>query len=99
MITKLVAILTILGFIFGTGLWIDNRYAKCAETKSLEKRVNLMETGTVLNQKQSRLWNYEDKYGKDATKVSDPDDRKEMKQLQIDVPKLQERVRVLESPQ
>lgn len=99
MMTKLVAICTILGFIFGAGLWVDNRYAKCAEVKSLEKRVNLAETGTVLNQKQSRLWQYEDRYGKDAAKVSDSSDRQDMRQLQVDVPKLQERMKVLEAPQ
>jgi hypothetical protein len=98
MVTKLATILTILGLVFGAVLWVDSRYAKCAEVKSLERRVNLAETGTVLNAKQSRLWAYEDRYGKDATKVSDPGDRQEMKQLQVDVPKLQDRMKVLEAP-
>lgn len=99
MIPKIVAVLTLLGLIYGGISWIDGRYAKCAEVKSLEKRVNLQETGTVLNQKQSRLWAYEDRYGKDAAKVSDPITRGEMKQLQVDVPKLQDRIKALEAPQ
>jgi hypothetical protein len=96
--TKVVATLTLIGMAFGVLFWADARFAKCAETKSLERRVNLMETGTVLNQKQSRLWAYEDRYGRDAMSVSDPIARQEMKQLQIDVPKLQERMKVLEAP-
>lgn len=98
MTAKIAAILTILGLLFGAVLWVDSRYAKCAETKSLEKRVNIMETGTVLNQKQSRLWAYEDRYGVDAAKVSDPNTRQEMKQLQVDVPVLRERMKALEAP-
>ena len=98
MTAKIAAILTILSLSIGACFWVDAHYAKCAEVKSLEKRVNLMETGTVLNSKQSRLWAYEDRYGKDATQVSDPMARQEMKQLQVDVPKLQERVKALEAP-
>ena len=98
MIAKIVAVLTLVGLIYGGLCFVDSRYAKSADTKSLEKRVNLMETGTVLNQKQSRLWAYEDRYGVDAAKVSDPNTRQEMKQLQVDVPVLRERMKALEAP-
>jgi hypothetical protein len=91
--------LSLLGLIYGGLCFVDSRYAKSADTKSLERRVNLMEAGTVLNQKQSRLWAYEDRYGKDPTKVTDPITRQEMKQLQLDVPKLQDKVRTLENQQ
>ncbi len=97
MITRLIAIGTLIGLGFGGILWIDNRYAKCAETKTLEKRFNIFETGTVLNQKQSRLWTYEDRYGKDAANVPDPNTRQEMKQLQVDVPALQKKMDTLEN--
>ena len=99
MITKCVAILTLLGLLYGAIVFVDSRYAKCAETKSLEKRVNIMETGTVLNAKQSRLWAYEDRYGRDSDKVPDPLAKQEMKQLQVDVPKLQDRMKMMEAPQ
>ena len=88
----------IIASLFAGWFFMDARWAKCAELKSLERRVNLGETNTVLNTKQSRLWAYEDRYGKDAAKVGDPGDRQEMKQLQVDVPKLQERVKALEAP-
>ena len=96
--TKIISILTILGFAFGAFFWADAHYAKCAEVKSLEKRVNLAETGTILNQKQTRLWAYEDRYGKDAAKVSDPIARQEMKQLQVDIPALRSKMDALEKP-
>ena len=99
MITKVVGIIAILTFLFGIYSWGDKNLARCADVKSLEKRVNLMETGSVLNQKQSRLWAYEDRYGRDAAKVADPITRNEMKQLQVDVPKLQDRMKSLEAPQ
>ena len=100
MITKLVAICTILGFIFGAGLWIDNRYAKCSETKveiqvakdetkRVEKDFKIFSTGIVRDTKQNRLWSLEDRYKtKDPTQVSNPVDRQEMRQLQIEVPAL-----------
>jgi hypothetical protein len=95
---KIISILTILGFAFGAFFWADTRFAKCAEVKSLEKRVNLAETGTILNQKQTRLWAYEDRYGKDPAKVSDPITRQEMKQLQVDIPALRGKMDALEKP-
>lgn len=96
MLKQIVAILTILGFAFGAFLYFDAKYAKCAELKSLEKRVNLAETGTILNQKQTRLWAYEDRYGRDATNIPDPIARQEMKQLQVDVPALRGKMDAME---
>jgi hypothetical protein len=93
---KIIYILTILSFAFGAFFWADTHYAKCAELKSLEKRVNLAETGTILNQKQARLWAYEDRYGKDPAKIPDPITRQEMKQLQVDIPALRGKMDALE---
>jgi hypothetical protein len=99
MIAKLVAILTLLALVFGGFFWLDGHYAKCAEVKTLEKRVNLFEANTVLNTKQSRLWAYEDRYGTDPAKVSDPITRQEFKQLQVDVPVLRNKIKAMEAPQ
>ena len=96
---QIATILGIVAILFGAWFTLDARFAKCAELKSLDRRVTLGETNSALNSKQSRLWAYEDRYGKDAAKVSNPGDRQEMKQLQVDVPRLQERVKALEAPQ
>ena len=95
---QIATLLGICAILFGAWFTLDARFAKCAEFKSLERRVSLSETSTILNQKQLRLWAYEDRYGKDPAKIPDPGDRQEMKQLQVDVPRLQEKVRVLEAP-
>ena len=111
MITKLVAICTILGFIFGAGLWVDNRYAKCSETKvdiqvakdetkRVEKDFKIFSTGIVRDTKQNRLWSLEDRYKtKDPTQVSNTMDRQEMRQLQIEVPALGSKLEALAAPQ
>lgn len=111
MITKLVAICTILGFLFGAGLWVDNRYAKGTETKAdiqavkgetrrVEKDFKIFSTGIVRDTKQNRLWSLEDRYKtKDPTQVSNPNDRQEMRQLQIEIPALGNKLDALEKPQ
>jgi hypothetical protein len=96
---QIVPLLTILAMVFGAFFWVDGHYAKCADMKSLQNRFNIHETGTILNQKQQRLWTYEDRYGKDPAKVQDPAARQEMKQLQIDVPDLRDKLKVMESQQ
>jgi predicted nucleic acid-binding Zn-ribbon protein len=111
MIAKLVAIGTILGMLFGAGLWIDNRYAKSAETKAeiqtakddtkrVEKDFKIFSTGIARDTKQNRLWSLEDRYKtKDPTQVSNPSDRQEMRQLQMEVPALGNKLDALEKPQ
>jgi hypothetical protein len=111
MITKLVAIGTLLSFILVAAMWIDNRYAKCSETKAdiqiakdetkrVEKDFKIFSTGIVRDTKQNRLWSLEDRYKtKDPTQVSNPADRQEMRQLQIEVPALGNKIDALENPQ
>jgi hypothetical protein len=103
LMAKLLTIASLLGILIGGLAWVDGRYAKCADLqtesiqrKALEKRVNLAEVGTVLNTKQARLWAYEDRYGKDSTAIQDPLSRQEMKQLQIDVPVLRNKLSDME---
>ena len=111
MTSKIIAILTLLGLVYGGLTWVDGRYAKCQETKAeikvtkdsvkeVKRSVDILSTGITRDAKQSRLWALEDRYKtSDPTKIPDTDKKQEMRQLQIDLPKLQDKLRALEAPQ
>jgi hypothetical protein len=98
MITKLAAIGAILAFLSGFGLWIDNRYAKCQEMKSIERRLDVKIEGDILNQKQDRLWKLEDRYGADPDKVQNPEIKVQMKEMKAGIAVQQNRLKALEAP-
>ena len=105
MITKIVAVLTLLGILYGAAAVIDARYFKSseaqvmkAENKELKKSVDMLSTGITRDAKQNRLWALEDRYKtSDPTKVPDPDKKQEMRQLQMDLPVLQKKLDMLEA--
>jgi hypothetical protein len=98
MVAKIVAVLTLLGLIYGGLSWIDNRYAKCQEMKSIERRLDVKIEGDILNQKQDRLWKLEDRYGADPDKVQNPEIKVQMKEMKSGIAVQQNRLKALEAP-
>jgi hypothetical protein len=96
-IACLAALLTVAGFAWGIISFVDSRYAKCAEVKAVERRLDLKVEGDVLNQKQDRLWKLQDRFGTDPTKIPDQDIRQQYKELETGVQYQREKVRQLES--
>jgi hypothetical protein len=78
---KIISILTILGFLCGAALWVDNHYAKCAEVKAIERRLDYKIESDKLAITQGRLWTLEDRYGMDPAKVQNSEVRQQMKEL------------------
>ena len=93
---KAIAILTLIGMAFGVLFWVDGRFAKCAEVKAIERRLDYKIESDVLNQKQDRLWKLQDRYGMNPAAVADPAIRQAIKDLQSDVDAQRDRVNRLE---
>ena len=99
MVGKIIALLTLVALLYG-GLTaitaLDARYAKCQEVKSIERRLDVKIEGDILNQKQSRLWQMEDRYGADPEKVQNPEAKQQMKELRVGISTQENRLKALE---
>ena len=96
MTSKIIAILTLLGLIYGGLAWVDGRYAKCADQKAIERRLDIKIEGDILNQRQQRLWQLEDRYGSDPDKVQNPEIKTQMKEIKAGIGMQQDRLKALE---
>ena len=93
---KAISILTLIGMAFGVFFYLDTHYAKCAEVKAIERRLDYKIESDKLNATQDRLWTMEDRYGPDPDKVVDPTVRQRMKELKSDLVTIKDRVNKLE---
>lgn len=93
---KILGILTLIGMAFGVLFWADGRFAKCAEVKAIERRLDYKIESDKLNASQARLWTLEDRYGADPDKVRQPEIKQQMKELKATVNTLENRVKALE---
>lgn len=93
---KIIAVLTLISMAFGVFFWVDTRFAKCAEVKAIDRRLDYKIESDKLNATQARLWTLEDRYGSDPDKVQNPEARQKMKELKVDLGHLEDRVRNLE---
>lgn len=94
MLKQLVAILTILAFAFGAFLWFDAKYAKCADVKYLERRLDY----DIESNRLYRLRNQKLEFSKD---FPDPTRapmaiQKQMKELDEDLEMQRHKVKKLE---
>jgi hypothetical protein len=94
--SRIIAILTIIGMAFGVFFYLDSNYAKCAEVKAIERRLDYKIESDKLTTTQGRLWRMEDRYGADPDKIQDKDVRQQMKELKVDIDVQKERVKHLE---
>ena len=72
------------------------RYAKCADQKAIERRLDIKIEGDILNQRQQRLWQLEDRYGSDPDKVQNPEIKTQMKEIKAGIGMQQDRLKALE---
>ena len=96
MVGKIIALLTLVALLYGGVTVIDSRYAKSQEVKSIERRLDVKIEGDILNQKQSRLWQMEDRYGADPEKVQNPEAKQQMKELRVGISTQENRLKALE---
>ena len=96
MITKIISIFTLLGFTFGIYFYIDSHYAKCADVKIIEQRLDYKIESDKLITTQERLWKLEDRFGSDPDKIQDQVMRQRMKELKSEIEIQRERVKKLE---
>jgi hypothetical protein len=94
--TRIISILTLIGMAFALFFWADSRFAKCAEVKAVERRLDYKIESDKLNSAQARLWTLEDRYGSNLDAVRQPEVRQQMKELKAIVNTLDNRVKALE---
>lgn len=90
---SIIGLITIVGIVFSVYFFVDNKYAKAGEVRQLEQRFEHKITTDSLKATQNRLWQLEDKYGRDIDKVKDSDVRKEMKELKEDIEMQKEKLK------
>lgn len=59
------AVPALVGGLYGSGSWVDSRYAHEEDLSLVEMRLNEKITSDRLNQIQSRIWRLEERYGED----------------------------------
>ena len=94
--SKIIAILTIIGMCFGVFFYVDANYAKCADVKAIERRLDYKIETDKFSASQGRLWQLEDRYGPDPDRVQNKEVRQQMKELKTEVEIHRDRVRRLE---
>ena len=86
----IIAILTIIGFVFGAYIFLDTRFAE--EEKVEQIQFNVDQVGKRLDFKivkdkfqavQERIWNLEDRFGGKDLKDADQTTKEEYRNLQI----------------
>jgi hypothetical protein len=93
---QLATLLGIVAIIFSAWFVMDARWAKCAEVKAIERRLDYKIESDKLNASQARLWTLEDRYGADPDKVQNPEVKAQMKELKATVSTQENRVKALE---
>jgi predicted phage-related endonuclease len=68
LIEKIISIVVLLSFAFGTYFFIDNRYASADSVKQVEQRLDYKINSDQRDQIQNQMWKLEDRY-KDVDKM------------------------------
>jgi hypothetical protein len=97
MISRIVYILTLIGMSFAVYFFVDHQYAKCADVKTIERRLDYKIESDKSVAMQDRLWKLEDRYGSDPEKVGDKTIGQHMKELKVDLESQKGRVKSLEN--
>ncbi len=94
--SRIIAILTLIGMAFAVFFWADARFAKCEMVKAIERRLDYKIEADKLSASQARLWSLEDRYGSNPDKVQNPEVKQQMKELKATVNTLENRLKTLE---
>ena len=95
MITTIISIATIIGLCFSTYFFIDTRYAKCADVKQLENRLDYKIENDKLMAIQQRTWQLEGHYPQITQ--APPDIQQQYKELKSDLEMQRNKVQKMEA--
>jgi len=85
--------LGIIGVIFGAYFYLDERFAKCADLKQLEQRLDYKITQDQHDAIQKRIWLIKDRSGE---KPKDATVKEELRKLEEDKARIQKKLDALE---
>jgi septal ring factor EnvC (AmiA/AmiB activator) len=94
LIEKIISIVVLLSFAFGTYFFIDNRYALAENVNQIEKRLDQKISSDRYSQTQQRIWTLDDRY-KDKTKMP-KSVQEEYRELQDQKQKLQDELKSMD---
>jgi hypothetical protein len=95
LISPIAALVAILAAVFGGYLFLDTHFAKCAELKAVEKRLDYKIENDKLMGMQQRLWQVQEKYP--VPTQAPIETQKQMKELDADVDMQRHKVKQMES--
>jgi hypothetical protein len=90
----ILALVTIVGSVFTGYLFLDARFAKCADVKAVERRLDYKIENDKLMGMRSRQWQLQDKYP-DASKAPQ-ETQQQMKEIGADLEMQKEKVKKME---
>lgn len=94
-ISQIAALLGIIAICFGAYLFLDTHFAKCAELKAVEKRLDYKIENDKLMGMQQRQWQQQAQYPVPA--MAPINEQKQMKELEADIDMQRDKVKKMES--
>ncbi len=92
-LAAIIAILTIIGIIFGVYFYIENRYALAEELKKTQQRLDYKIISDQFQAIQERIWKIKDRVGE---KPKDQTIKEELQKLESDKKSLEMKIDVME---
>lgn len=80
----ILGLISLISSLFGGFFFLDNRYAKAAETVKIERRLENKIILDRIDRLQERLWKFQDRYGDKLEKAKDKLIKEEFKRLETE---------------
>ena len=93
-IASVVALLTIIGAAFSGFFFLDARFAKCADVKAVERRLDYKIENDKLMGMRARQWQLQDKYPN--VSVAPQETQQQLKEIGADLEMQKEKVKKME---
>jgi hypothetical protein len=84
-INSVVAVITIIGAIFGAYFFFTTTFAKCADLKRVEYRMEYKIQSDYVRDSRRTLWDFQDKYGVNGERAPDPIVKDQMQKMKNDL--------------